>query len=259
MVAKVDALLRGVIDSRLEAAAAARNGSSSYGSDLLGRMLTAASEGWEEDTPEFNRASVLHNCKLFYLAGQDTVANATCFTMLMLALHPEWQERARKEVLEVIGEDESFNAGVLSRLKVLGMIFNETMRTFTPGPTITRLVDKDLHLKNLFIPKGMTVEFAVGVVHVDKEYWGEDAGKFNPERFANGVAAACSHSQAFNPFGLGPKLCIGNNFAILEAKIILARTLRRFELLPSPKYKHYPTFVITTRPKFGLPIILKAR
>lgn len=257
MISTIDTILRGVVNDRLEAAA--RNKTSSYGDDLLGRMLTAATDGWEEDTPEFNLASVLNNCKLFYLAGQDTVANVIVFTMLMLALHPEWQDRARKEILEVICHNESFNTSLLSRLKVLGMIIYETLRIFTPGPTITRSVVKDLQLKDLFIPKGMTVEFAAGVVHQDKEYWGEDVAVYNPERFANGVAGACSHPHAFNPFGLGPKLCIGNNFAMLEAKIILSSVLRRFELLPSPNYRHYPVFVIVTRPKYGLPIILKAR
>lgn len=255
MISKVDGLLREIINGRLEAA---RKETSSYGNDLLGRMLTAATEGWEEDSLEFNLASVLNNCKLFYMAGQDTVANAVGFTMLMLALHPEWQDRARKEVLEVLGHEESFNAALLSHLKVVGMIVYETLRNFPPGPIITRTVTKDLQLKGLFIPKGITVEFAASVVHQDKEYWGEDVGVYNPGRFANGVAGACSHTHAFSPFGLGPKLCIGNNYAMMEMKIILSKVLRRFQLLPSPNYKHHPTYAVVTRPKYGMPIILKA-
>lgn len=93
MSSEVDALLRGLISDRRKM--------DSFGNDLLGRMLAAASEGWSENTPEFNHASVFNNCKLFYFAGQDTVANALCFAFLMLALHPEWQDRTRKEVLEV--------------------------------------------------------------------------------------------------------------------------------------------------------------
>jgi cytochrome P450 len=138
------------------------------------------------------------------------------------------------------------------------MVVNETLRTFTVAPSLVRMAGKDLQLKNLVIPKGVTVEFAVSALHQDKEYWGEDVAEFKPERFANGVAAACSHPLAFVPFGLGPKFCIGNNFAMYELKIIVSRVLRRFQLLPSPNYKHHPSLVMIMRPKYGLPIILKA-
>lgn len=116
MVSKIDSLMLGIVNGRLEAV---RNGETgSEGDDLLGLMLSAA-EGWEEDILELNRASAVNNGKLFYFAGQDTVSNAWLFVMLMLALHPEWRNRARKEVLEVLNADENFNPGVLSRLKVV--------------------------------------------------------------------------------------------------------------------------------------------
>lgn len=117
MVYKIDALLHEILDGRLEAVR--KGATSSYGNDLLGRMLTAAADGWNEGSPEFNLSSVVQNSKLFYFAGQDTVANATLFTMLMLAVHPEWQDRARTEVMQVIGDEENFDASVLSRLKVV--------------------------------------------------------------------------------------------------------------------------------------------
>jgi cytochrome P450 len=117
MANKVEALLLELINGRVDAV---RSGeASSYGNDLLGGMLKAATEGWDEDTVEFNLASVLNNCKLFYFAGQDTVANTTLYIMLMLAVHPEWQERARQEVLEVIGNEEHFDSNTLSHLKVV--------------------------------------------------------------------------------------------------------------------------------------------
>jgi len=114
---KVDDLLHGAIDGRR--AAVQKGEISSYGDDLLGRMLTAASEGWGENTQDFNLASVFNNCKLFYFAGQDTVANATNFALLMLALHPEWQDRARKEVLGVFEDEQNCSASAVSRLKVV--------------------------------------------------------------------------------------------------------------------------------------------
>ncbi len=117
MISKIDTLVRKVVHTRLQAV---RNKeTSSYGNDLLGRMFAAATDGWDEDSLQFNMASVLNNCRLFYFAGQDTVANAVGFTMLMLALRPEWQERARQEVLEVLGDEENFDASVFARLKVV--------------------------------------------------------------------------------------------------------------------------------------------
>ena len=113
----MDALLREAMDGRRNAVQSGKM--TSYGNDLLGRMLTAAKEGWDENTAEFNLGSVLNNCRLFYFAGQETVANTTGFAMLMLAENPEWQERARKEVLEVVGEEEYYHVSVLSRLKVV--------------------------------------------------------------------------------------------------------------------------------------------
>jgi cytochrome P450 len=244
---EVDALLRGLISDRRKM--------DSFGNDLLGRMLAAASEGWSENTQEFNLASVFNNCKLFYFAGQDTVANAICFALLMLALHPEWQDRTRKEVLEVYDD----TAAALPHLKLVGMVLNETLRLFPPVYNVARLATKDVHLKGgLFIPKGMAIEFPILAIHQDKEYWGDAVGEFNPGRFVNGVSEACSHKQAFFPFGAGPKNCIGNNFAVMEAKIVLASVLRRFQLLPSPNYKHHPIHMLVQRPKFGMPIIFKA-
>jgi len=254
---EMNALLRKLIESRL---AAVRDGkTSSYGDDLLGHLLKVARAEWGEEPSEFNLTSVLNNCKLMFVAGQDTSGGTLTYTMLMLALHPEWQRRAREEVLEVLGEEEDFSASALSRLKVVGMILNETLRTFSPVPTLVREATKDLQLKGLRIPKGLTIEFAPGALHQDKDYWGDDVAEYNPGRFANGVSGACSHPHAFNPFGLGPKYCIGNNFAQMEMKIIMAKVLRRFELLPSPNYKHHPVCSVMTKPKYGMPIILKAR
>lgn len=98
---------------------------SGYGQDLLGRMLTAAAENNEETAAnsgtkiKFDSTAVLNNCKVFYFAGQDTTANLLSWTMLMLATHPEWQEQARNEVLEVCAQGKDVDASMLNRLKVV--------------------------------------------------------------------------------------------------------------------------------------------
>ncbi|KAG0564880.1 hypothetical protein KC19_8G147200 [Ceratodon purpureus] len=248
-------LLANVIEKRKKAIA---NGTEvSYGNDLLGHMLRAL-EG-KGASVDFNLKSVFNNAEAFYFAGQDTVASAMNFALLMLARHPEWQDRARKEVNEVCGSrNDAIDAAKLNRLKTVGMIINETLRLFVPLPKLPREAKKDMQIGSVFVPKGMIVEISMQAMHLDPRFWGDDVFKFNPERFANGTAKACTHPQAFVPFSVGPRVCIGNNFAMLELKVVIATILQRFEILVSPSYKHHPYLNLITRPKYGLPLILKA-
>ena len=140
----------------------------------------------------------------------------------------------------------------------MGMFINEVSRAFTISSRTTRVATKDFQLGDLLIPKGLTVEIAYLSIHRDPALWGEDAAEFKPERFENGVSQACTHPKAFMPFGAGPRNCIGQKMALLEVKIVLSMTLRRFQLLPSPHYKHHPHYAMVTRPKYGMPLILKA-
>jgi len=118
---KVDALLHDIVNGRRKALQ--KGEMSNYSNeDILGRMLAVATDGWDKSVQEFNMASVFNHFKLFYFAGQDTAANLLAFAMQMLALHPEWQERARVEVLEVLGEEQSWSASALSHLKVVSML-----------------------------------------------------------------------------------------------------------------------------------------
>jgi cytochrome P450 len=138
------------------------------------------------------------------------------------------------------------------------MVINETLRLFGSLPRIPKVAVEDVQVKDLFIPKGLTVEVAVQSMHLDTALWGEDAHKFNPERFANGAANACTHPQAFLPFSAGLHFCLGSNYALMEIKILLAMILQRFQILVSPHYKHRPYFAFIQRPKYGLQVILKA-
>lgn len=228
----------------------------SYGDDLLGRMLTAT-ERTDGSSHKFILDAVINNCKNFFFAGSDSAANLTTFSLLMLANYPEWQDRARKEVLEVFGDNDPCEMNDISRLKIVGMISQEIARIFAVSPSIARLAVKDCQLGDLFIPKGLVIEIATLAMHRDPELWGKDVAEFRPERFANGASAACTHHQAFLPFGAGPRSCIAEKMAWLEVKVVLCMILRRFLILPSPKYKHHPHFAMVNRPKYGLPLILE--
>lgn len=259
------ARLRSTIDSSLHELiterrkAAERGDTASYSNDLLGIMLAAASNSTDETATEFNLASVFNNAKLFFFAGQDTVATVLTFTLLQLARYPEWQDRARQEVLEEVGETEAYDSTTLNRLKIVGMIVNETMRLFPAVISVSKVATKDMQINELFIPKGLTVEIPIVSYNQDPEIWGDDVHKFKPDRFEHGVSKACKHPRAFLPFSMGPKMCIGKEFALMELKLVVAMVLRRFRLSVSPHYKHHPYSSLLTRPKYGMKLIFSSR
>ncbi|KAG0556285.1 hypothetical protein KC19_11G040600 [Ceratodon purpureus] len=250
-------LLTEIIGARTKAFGDGNEGG--YGDDILGQMLMIAStapQGTTKGAP-FNLESVVDNTQMFYMAGQDTVAVVVAFAMLMLARHPEWQDRAQKEVNEVLASGKAIDVNGLNRLKIVGMVINETLRLFSSLPRIPKVAVQDVQVRDLFIPKGLTVEVAVQSMHLDPALWGEDVHKFNPERFANGPASASTHPQAFLPFSAGLHYCLGTNYAMNEMKIMLAMMLQRFQILVSPHYKHRPYFAFVQRPKYGMRLILK--
>ena len=95
------------------------------------------------------------------------------------------------------------------------------------------------------------------MLHRDEEVWGEDVGVFNPLRFRDGIGRAAAHPNALLCFSLGPRSCIGQNFAMLEAKATMALILRRFEFEVAPEYVHAPVDILTLQPSKGLPVVLK--
>ena len=143
------------------------------------------------------------------------------------------------------------------------MVLNETMRLYPPVVAMTRMVEKDTRLGGgmeeegedmVVIPAGTEIVLPVLMWHHEAEYWGHDADEFRPERFEGGVAKACRVPGAYLPFSTGPRVCIGQGFAMMEAKTVLAAILRSFRLHLSPSYRHAPTTVVTLQPQFGMPI-----
>ena len=137
------------------------------------------------------------------------------------------------------------------------MVVLEVLRLYSPVMELYREASKDMKLGNLLIPKGTYLVIPIIMMHRSKECWGEDAKEFNPMRFINGVAKAAKHPNALLAFSAGPRTCIGQNFAMLEAKTVMALILQRFSWSLSPDYKHAPVDNITLHPQHGLPIILK--
>ena len=136
------------------------------------------------------------------------------------------------------------------------MILYEVLRLYPPAVYFNRAIKNDVELGKMSLPKGVQVSLPILLIHQDHDIWGDDATEFKPERFADGVVKATKGQVSFFPFGRGPRVCIGQNFALLEAKMVLSLLLQKFSFELSPAYAHAPTIVFTLNPKFGAHIIL---
>mgnify|MGYP003702467055 CR=1 FL=1 len=137
------------------------------------------------------------------------------------------------------------------------MILHEVLRLYPPVVFLQRTTHKEIELGGIKYPEGVNFTLPVLSIHHDPSIWGQDAIKFNPERFANGVSKATKFQTAFFSFAWGPRICLGQSFAILEAKMALATILQSFSFELSPSYTHAPHTVLTLQPQYGSPIKLK--
>lgn len=200
---------------------------------------------------------IAEECKTFFFAGEQTTSNLLTWTTVLLAMHPQWQDLARDEVIKVCGSRSIPSKDDLAKLKMLSMILNESLRLYPPIVATIRRAKADVDLGGCKIPLGTEVLIPILAIHHDQAMWGNDVNEFNPSRFSEGVARAAKHPMAYIPFGLGVRQCIGQNLAILQTKLTLAIILQRFALRLSPQYKHAPTVLMLLHPQYGAPVIFK--
>lgn len=214
--------------------------------DLLQMLLDAR----YEDTGEaMNDQQLFEECAILFVAGHETSANALAWTWYLLAQHPGIVEQARAELTRALG-DRTPTFEDLPKLEYLVQIIEESMRLFPPAWITDRIAAEDDEWNGIKIPKGMVVVTYFYGSHHSPKYW-ENPEQFDPERFST-VNKKQHVPFAYSPFGGGPRLCIGNNFAIMEMQLVLAAMLRRydFELMPNQKVESQP--LITLRPKNGI-------
>lgn len=213
----------------------------------------------EVDGPNGQRLTtreLVDECKTFFFGGHETTALALAWTLLLLAMHPKWQDELREEIKDVIG-DKDIDATMLSGLKKMGWVMNEVLRLYPSAPNIQRQARQDIQVGNQVIPNGTNMWIDVVAMHHDRDLWGEDVNEFKPERFKDDANGGCYRKMGYVPFGFGGRMCVGRNLTMMEYKIVLSLILPRFSFSLSPNYLHSPVTLLSLRPKQGLPLIVR--
>jgi cytochrome P450 len=223
--------------------------------DLLAMLLSARdAETGEGMSDRALRDEIL----TIFLAGHETTANALTWTLYLLARHPEAEARLHEELARVLGPRAPTFAD-LAELKWTRMVIEESMRLYPPAHAIARSAIGEDTIGGMRVPAGASISISISIymTHRNPKLW-RQPDRFDPERFAP-AAVAARHRFAYLPFGGGPRICIGNGFAMAEAQVILAMIAQRYRLRLAPGYPVEPVGLITLRPKHGLWMTLERR
>ncbi|VAI06005.1 unnamed protein product [Triticum turgidum subsp. durum] len=182
---------------------------------------------------------IVDNCKSIYFAGYESTAVTAAWCLMLLGLHPEWQDRVRQEVLHVCG-GRPLDSQSLHKMKNLTMVIQETLRLYPAGAFVSRMALEELKLGGVHIPKGVNIYIPVSTMHLDPKLWGPDAKEFNPARFSH----ARPQLHSYLPFGAGARTCLGQGFATAELKILISLIISKFALNLSPLYHHSPALLL---------------
>lgn len=220
--------------------------------DLLQMLLEAR----YEDTGEgMSDQQLLEETNILITAGHETSANALSWTFYLLAQHPEKQERLRAELQDILGESSPTFAD-LPQLTYTTQVIEEAMRLYPPAWVTDRQAVEDDQIKGHTIPAGTMVVLVIYALHRDPTFW-ESPERFMPERFAPAARKQMSANYSYLPFGGGPRLCIGNSFAMMEMQLVLAHYLRKYKLKLATTEQVEMLPLVTLRPKNGVGIVFE--
>jgi cytochrome P450 len=220
--------------------------------DLLSILLQAQ----DEDGTHMNDRQLRDETITLFLAGHETTANTLSWTWWLLAQNPAVEKKFHEELDGVLG-GRAPTVDDLPKLTYLSQVLTESLRLYPTAWGMARLAAEEHEIAGYPVRPGYGVAFAQWVMHRDAR-WFDAPLEFRPGRWENGLAKQLPRFAYF-PFGGGPRQCIGNTFALMEASVVLATVGQRFRFTLAPDHKVTPLASITLRPKNGIQVRLEAR
>ncbi len=218
--------------------------------DLLSMLLAAQ----DDDGTHMTDTQVRDEVLTLFLAGHETTALTLSWSTVLLCRHPEMVARLRAEV-ESVAPGRRLTLDDVPKLTFASGVIHESMRMFPPAWAIGRESQEEFELGGHRFPKGTNVFLSPWAVHHDERTFA-DPERFDPDRWSDGLAKRL-HKFAYFPFGGGPRVCIGNAFAMMESVLLLASFARRFDVSLAPSARIATTSSVTLRPKHGVRVDLR--
>jgi cytochrome P450 len=243
-IAELDAIIQGFVDER-------RRTQEDTG-DLLSMLLQAQDDDGSGMTDRQLRDEVM----TLFLAGHETTANALTFALYLLAENPQAKATLQQEVDSALqGRLPGLND--LNAMPFTEQVIKETLRLYPAAPAVARSPYHDLQLGGYTVRKDATMQVSMWAMHRSSRYW-QQPSAFMPERFSPENEKAIPR-YAYLPFGAGPRVCIGNQFAMMEARLLLAAIVSRFDFAMAPGAVVEVEQLMTLRPRGGVRMVLRQR
>lgn len=242
---EMDNLVYRIIDDRMSG--------KTGGEDLLDMFLSSLDE---ETGEKMSREDIRDEIMTVLMAGFETSSVALMWTWYLIGQHPEVEQKLHAEVDRVLG-DRMPVAEDFVQLTYTRQILQESMRLYPPVFTIPRQAASDVKMGPFTLPKGSFVLTSITALHRSPAFW-KDPEKFDPERFAPGREAEIE-KLAYLPFGSGQRICLGNNFAMMEIVFAIAMIARRFKLRSPAGFVPRPLATITMSEVKGMPMYITKR
>ncbi len=243
-IAELDVIIQRFIDER--------RGSGEDKGDLLSMLLQAR----DEDGSGMDDQQLRDELMTIFLAGHETTAMNLTWTWYLLMQHPEIMERLKEEVDTALG-DRPATLADLPNLKYAEMVIKESMRLYPPAPSVGREPVRDIQLGGYPVKKGAILTLSMYGLHRNPKIF-PNPEVFDPERFSPENEKNIPR-YGYLPFGAGPRVCIGNSFALMEARLILVTMVQQAELSLVPGQKIVPKQLVTVRPVNGISVTVKMR
>ena len=222
-------------------------------SDIAGDIIAARDP---VDGSKFSREELIDQIGVFFLAGHETTAGALAWALFILSQQPSIVDRMREEI-KLHQESSGLDIDCVKKLNFVRNVFKETLRLYPPLAFMPRVALEPGRIGDEAFPRGALIMISPWLIHRHYKLW-ENADRFDPDRFDR-ESDQESISSAYLPFGMGPRICIGSAFALIEATLILARLIDRYDFHATDPARVKPAARLTTRSSNGISAYINLR